>query len=225
MRQLVDASLSEHNYDLRMSFPSAMARPLFVRYGAGTVVGALPSWIRRHSLTRPVPALAAPLARTALAAASFAADRPRPRVTVEALEELGAEVDELAEASASFARCIRIRDSAYLRWRWLAQPDAHWEIRAARAEGGCLIGFSVLGLRRGCTVEPGGSTTSSRPIAQRCERCSSMGSRGSSLGEPAPSLPLPRPATVGSTGPRALRLRAHGPRAAVRRASPVTGGR
>ncbi len=149
MRQLLDAALSEHNYDLRMNFPSAMARPLFVRYGAGTVVGALPSWIRRHSLTRPVPALAAPLARTALAAASFAADRPRPRVTVEALEELGAEVDALAEASASFARCIRIRDSAYLRWRWLAQPDARWEIRAARAEDGRLIGFSVLGLEAG----------------------------------------------------------------------------
>ncbi|MGZ6660864.1 MAG: GNAT family N-acetyltransferase [Solirubrobacteraceae bacterium] len=146
MRQLLDAALSEHNYDLRMNFPSAMARPLFVRYGAGTVVGTLPSWIRRHSLTRPVPALAAPLARTALAAGNFAADRPRPRVTVEALEELGAEVDELAEASASFARCIRIRESAYLRWRWLAQPDARWEIRAARAEDGRLIGFSVLGL-------------------------------------------------------------------------------
>ncbi len=155
LRQLVDASLSEHNYDLRMSFPSDMARPLFVRYGAGTVVAALPSWARRHSLTRPVPALAAPLARTALAAASFAADWPRPRVTVEALEELGAEVDELAEASASFARCIRIRDSAYLRWRWLAQPDARWEIRAARAEDGRLIGFSVLGLEAGANGRTG----------------------------------------------------------------------
>ena len=57
MRQLVEASLSEHTYDLRLNFPSAMARPLFVRYGAGTVVAALPSWVRRHSLTRPLPAL------------------------------------------------------------------------------------------------------------------------------------------------------------------------
>ena len=149
MRRLVDASLSEHTYDLRLNFPSDMARPLFVRYGAGTVVGALPSWVRRHSLTRPLPALATPLARAALAAGSFAADRPRPRVTVEALDELGAEVDELAAASASFARCIRIRDSAYLRWRWLAQPDARWEIRAARAEDGRLTGISVLGMEAG----------------------------------------------------------------------------
>ncbi len=148
LRQLLDASLSEHNYDLRMSFPGDMALPRYVRYG-DHLVGTLPSWIRRHSLTRPLPALVTPFARAALAAGSFAADRPRPRVTVEALVELGAEVDELAEASASFARCIRIRDSAYLRWRWLAQPDARWEIRAARAEDGRLIGFSVLGLEAG----------------------------------------------------------------------------
>jgi Acetyltransferase (GNAT) domain len=149
MRRLVEASLSEHTYDLRLSFPSAMARPLFVRYGAGTVVAALPSWVRRRSLTRPLPALVTPLARAALAAGSFAADRPRPRVAVEALDELGAEVDELARSSASFARCIRIRDSAYLRWRWLAQPDARWEIRGARAEDGRLTGISVLGLEEG----------------------------------------------------------------------------
>ena len=149
MRRLVNASLSEHSYDLRISFPSEIARPLFVRYGAGTVVGALPSWVRRHTLNRPLPALAAPLARRALAAASVAADWPRPRVAVEALDELGAEVDELAVASASFARCIRIRDSAYLSWRWLAQPDARWEIRAARAADGRLTGISVLGLEAG----------------------------------------------------------------------------
>ena len=63
MRQLVDASLAEHTYDLRLNFPSDMARPLFVRYGAGVVVEALPSWVRRNSLTRPLPAFAAPLAR------------------------------------------------------------------------------------------------------------------------------------------------------------------
>jgi hypothetical protein len=146
MRQLVDACLSELTADLRLSFPSDMALPLFVRYGAGTFVGAMPSWVRRHSLNRPLPAPAAPLARATLAAARFAADHPRPRVAVEALDELGAEVDELAGASASFARCIRIRDSAYLRWRFLAQPDARWEIRAARAEDGRLTGISVLGL-------------------------------------------------------------------------------
>jgi GNAT acetyltransferase-like protein len=149
MRLLVEAALSEHTYDLRLNFPSEMARPLFVRYGAGTVVEVLPSWIRRHSLIRPLPAPAVPLARAALSAARFAADRPRPRVAVAPLDELGTEVDELADASASYARCIRIRDSAYLRWRWLEQPDARWEIRAARADDGRLTGISVLGLEAG----------------------------------------------------------------------------
>ncbi|MGZ8693515.1 MAG: hypothetical protein ACXWZT_12405, partial [Gaiellaceae bacterium] len=128
---------------------SAMAKPLFVRYGAGTVVGTLPMWVRRHKLTRPLPTFARPLARMVLAAGRFVADRPQPRVTVEPLAELGAEVDELAEASASFARCIRVRDAAYLRWRCLEQPDARWEIRAARAPDGRLSGISVLGLEDG----------------------------------------------------------------------------
>jgi hypothetical protein len=146
MRSLVEAALSQPAYDLRMNFPSAMAEPLFVRYGAGRVVGMLPTWVRRHRLTHDLPAPARPFARAALAAGSFAADHPRPRQIVEPLVELGAEVDELAAASASFARCIRIRDAAYLRWRWLEQPDARWEIRAARTADGRLAGISVLGL-------------------------------------------------------------------------------
>ncbi len=45
---------------------------------------------------------------------------PRPALEVTDLEELGAEVDELAAASANFAPCIRVRDSGgYLRWLWL----------------------------------------------------------------------------------------------------------
>jgi hypothetical protein len=149
MRQLVETALAESTYDLRLNFPSVMARPLFVRYGAGTVVAAIPGWVRRHSLTRPLPALVTPLARAALAAGNVAAGRPRPRPPVEALDDLGPEVDELARTSASFARCIRIRDSAYLRWRWLAQPDAKWEIRGARSGDGRLTGISVLGMEAG----------------------------------------------------------------------------
>lgn len=155
MRSLVEAALSERAYDLRMNFPSEMAEPLFVRYGAGQVVGRLPSWVHRHRLTRPLPAPARPFARIALSAGRFIADRPRPRLTVEPLSELGAEVDELAATSASFARCIRIRDAAYLRWRWLEQPEARWEIRAARAEDGRLTGISVLGLEATGQVRAG----------------------------------------------------------------------
>ena len=198
MRRLVEASLSEHIYDLRLNFPSAMARPLFVRYGAGTVVAALPSWVRRHSLTHPLPGLVTPLARTALTAGSFAADRPRPRVAVEALDELGAEVDELAAASASFARCIRIRDSAYLRWRWLAQPDARWEIRAARAEDGRLTGISVLGLEAGAHGRTGWINDLLAPDLPTLRALLLDGvAQTRRAGSRLCPLPLPRPATLG----------------------------
>lgn len=149
MRQLVEAALADGTYDLRMNFPSDMARPLFVRYGAGVVVGTLPVWVRRQRLTRGLPTPVRPFARAILAAGRFAADHPRPGVTVEPLDDLGTEVDELARASAAYARCIRIRDADYLRWRWLAQPDARWEIRAARSPDGRLVGIAVLGLEEG----------------------------------------------------------------------------
>ncbi len=149
MRQLVDVLLADEAFDLRMNFPSDMARDRFVRYGAGTIVGSLESWIYRRTLARPLPALARPLAGALLAGGRFVAERPRPRLTVEPLDEPGAEFDELAEASASFARCIRVRDAAYLRWRWLEQPEARWELRAARARDGRLVGYSVLGREAG----------------------------------------------------------------------------
>jgi hypothetical protein len=149
MQRLVEASEADPSDDLRIRFPSEMARHLFVRYGTGRVVGVLPAWVRRHTPTRPLSAFARPVARALLAAGSFIADRPRPQLTVQHLDELGAEVDQLAAKSASFARCIRIRDAEYLRWRWLAQPDAAWEIRAVRDVDGHLTGLSVLGLEEG----------------------------------------------------------------------------
>ncbi len=69
----------------------------------------------------------------------------RPLLRVEELEELGTEVDELAHDSAGFARCIRVRDAAYLRWRWLEQPEPCFHMRAVRAADGRLWGLAVLG--------------------------------------------------------------------------------
>jgi hypothetical protein len=149
MRMLVEASLADHPYDILLRFPSEMARPRFVRYGAGVEVGTLPLWVRRNTLTRPVPAPLRPLARGVLAAARFAADLPRPGMRVEPLQELGPEVDALADGSKVFARCIRVRDATYLRWRWLEQPHTTWHIRGARGADERLRGFSVLGLEEG----------------------------------------------------------------------------
>jgi hypothetical protein len=150
MRLLVEAFLaSPHGFDLRMNFPSDMARELFVRYGAGNVLGQLPLWVCRRSLSRPLPTVARPVARAALAAFRVLTAWPAPPVRVEPLHDPGREVDELADASAEFARCIRIRDAAYLRWRWLEQPGAYWSLRAARDRAGRVVGVSVLGLESG----------------------------------------------------------------------------
>ena len=151
---------------------------------------------------------------------------PRPRVTVEALEELG------RRKWTSWRRPRRHSRAASESAIPPISAGAGWlsPMRAGRfgprgPRTGASPGSRCWALRQGCTVEPGGSTTSSRPIAQRCERCSSMGSRGSSRREPAPSAATTSTRALGPTCPRALRLPAHGPRAAVRRAFPVAGSR
>jgi hypothetical protein len=151
MRRLVEGFLDQHGFDLRLSFPSDMAKPLFQRYGAGPLVERLPLWMLRGQVRRPLPALVRPLARAALASGRFVAEHPRSTLDVVPLARLGPEIDELAEASSSFARCIRIRDSAYLRWRWLEQPEAEWSLRAALAPDGRVQGLSVLGLDSGAS--------------------------------------------------------------------------
>ncbi len=149
MRELVQGFLAcEHGFDLRTNFPTDRAAVLMESFGGGRHLGRIPRWVRWHA---PHPALPVP-ARLLIAcgttrAYAALASWPRLRIPVEPLEELGAEVDELAEASAGFAPCIRIRDASYLRWRWLEQPGDRWTIRAARGEGGELRGLSVLGSR------------------------------------------------------------------------------
>jgi hypothetical protein len=64
---------------------------------------------------------------------------------VSPLHDFGTETDVLAERSAAFARCIRRRDAAYLRWRWLEQPGPSWSALGARVDGR-LSGWVVFGI-------------------------------------------------------------------------------
>ena len=130
MRLLAETFLaSDHGFSLRMGFPTDRAAVLLERYGCGRHLGRIPRWYRR---------------RGGLGLYSRVASRSRPAVGVEPLEDLGPEVDALAEASASFAPCIRVRDAAYLRWRWLEEPEARHAIHAARAADGELRGLVVF---------------------------------------------------------------------------------
>jgi hypothetical protein len=109
----------------------------------------LPQWIRwlrpaglRASRPTPGGRLLAPVVPAALAARARFGGRG---VRVKPLGELGAEVDALAGESAGYARCIRVRDADYLRWRWLEQPGSSWSVLAARGGDGSLRGIAVVG--------------------------------------------------------------------------------
>jgi hypothetical protein len=78
---------------------------------------------------------------------------------VELLVDPGPELDRLAAVSAGFAPCVRARDAAYVRWRWLEQPGASWTLTCVRGPGGALRGFASFGVeelatgRRGRVVD------------------------------------------------------------------------
>jgi hypothetical protein len=144
MRLLMEAFLSsDHGFDLRMSYPKG---GLMERYGGGRPLGVFGHWTRwsRRGSGLPAPA------RLALGAASRAygslASMPSPRLEVEDLGEPGAAVDDLDADAAGFAPCVRVRDSAYVRWRWLEHPGPRWHVRAIR-RGGRLDGWVVYGAR------------------------------------------------------------------------------
>jgi Acetyltransferase (GNAT) domain len=145
MRSLVDAFLSSaHGFDVRMNFPNERAAELMQRYGGGRVLGSIQQWTRwaERGTSLPAPARLALTGSTRLRA-RIATLRP-PALAVEDLREPGAEVDELARDAGAFCRCIRIRDSAYIRWRWLEHPMRSWRVRAVRTGSG-LRGYAVSG--------------------------------------------------------------------------------
>jgi hypothetical protein len=146
MRLLAETFLaSKHGFALRMGFPTDRAAVLLERYGCGRLLGRIPRWYRwRLDNPGSHPASRLLLKSGVMRLYSGLASLPRPSLVVEPLEELGAEVDALAEASASFAPCIRVRDAAYLRWRWQAEPGARVAIHAARSADGELRGLVVF---------------------------------------------------------------------------------
>ena len=117
-------------YDLRLDTPTEGPRKVGERRGILRFHAPLRQWVRWQGMPiRAVSELARPL-----------------RTRVEPLLDPGAEVDALAEASAEFAPCIRMRTARYLRWRWLEQPDVDWQLWAARNRAGVLRGVVAFGL-------------------------------------------------------------------------------
>ena len=156
--RLVQSFLAvSRGYDVRLGFPTDRTVTLMSRHGGGSLLGSLPKWVRLLTGPRELGAggrLATPVVKLHGRLVSL----PSPRLAVTALEDLGRGVDELAFDSRSFAPCIRIRDAAYLRWRWLERPGAQWTILGVQRERE-LHGFTVIGVqdspsgRRGRVVD------------------------------------------------------------------------
>jgi hypothetical protein len=144
--RLVQAFLAEpHGFDARLGFPTDRTADLVRRHGGGLLLGSLPKWVRLLTGPRELGAggrLATPIVKLHGRLASL----PSPRLEVTALDDLGRGVDELASESRSFAPCIRIRDAAYLRWRWQERPGAQWTILGVHRERE-LSGLAVIGVQ------------------------------------------------------------------------------
>jgi hypothetical protein len=143
---------TDHEFEFRIGFPSDQAARLWEKYGASKYLGRMDRWIRCETdrsmgrcVDRSVPRLLRPIAPAAHRWAKRRAIPPGTGVTINSLA-LDGEVDDLAERSTRFAPCIRIRDAAYLKWRWLDQPGPEWSLVGARDRDGHLTGWAVYGI-------------------------------------------------------------------------------
>jgi Acetyltransferase (GNAT) domain len=124
---LMMAEQAKFSDDLRLHAVNEASAKVGRRMGRMRFEVLMPQWVRSQpDLVRPLLAVLRPRRL-----------RPRP------LSDPGPEVDALAEASASFALCIRVRDAQYLRWRWLDQPGTDWKLWAvgdlAAGTGGIVV--------------------------------------------------------------------------------------
>jgi GNAT superfamily N-acetyltransferase len=151
MKVLVEGYLSGGmGYDVRINFPTEQAARLGERYGGGRLLGTMtdrvrPARIRRFGAIGRALGLSALIERFI---GSFAG-RPIRGVRVSEEVEPNSEFDDLAARSAGFATCIRVRDAAYVRWRWFDHPGFDWRLLSARDRRGKLTGWVAFGIEDG----------------------------------------------------------------------------
>jgi hypothetical protein len=134
-------------FEVLIGFATPRVAKHYRNLGLGTPIGILPGWGSADDAFSSRSGLEKHALRGAARCFAWLVSRgPTFFVRVEPLLELGDEVDALAEASAGFAPCIRVRDSAYLQWRWRDMPgEQGWEVWAARDRRGRLLGWVVFG--------------------------------------------------------------------------------
>ncbi len=147
-KRLVDAFLDSaaHEFDLLIGFTSPRIARHYRHLGLGTPIGTTRTWGSAEDAFAFRTGLAKHVLRSVTRCAAWLASLGPSFVRVERLVKLDEEIDLLAEASASFAPCIRVRDSAYLQSRWREMPGNNsWEYWAARDRRGRLRGWVIFG--------------------------------------------------------------------------------
>jgi hypothetical protein len=148
-----------------LAFPSAAAQAVAAKSPRTlTPLFEVPQWVRwrtGRAVHESNPRVPSPVGRVLTVAQSLAALGGRPRSKGRTITPGWAdaeELDALVERTCSAARCIRVRDAAYLRWRWRDQPGRSWSMVACHDRDGRLGGWAVAGLdpsspRRGRIVD------------------------------------------------------------------------
>ena len=147
-KRLADAFLDSaaREFDLLIAFTSPRIARHFRHLTPCTQIGEIPCWGSAEDAFASRTGLVKHALRSVTRCVAWVASVGPSFVRVERLVSLDEEIDLLAEASASFAPCIRVRDSAYLQSRWREMPGNNsWEYWAARDRRGRLRGWVIFG--------------------------------------------------------------------------------
>ena len=126
-RMIASFRESGHGFNMNFGTVNSGSRHVTARHVGTVAMRRVPVWARVAAHMPEGNAVVRAVASAPDRLYGSLAGRRGSSLEVVELGELGAEVDELARDSARFAPCIRIRDAAYLRWRWLEDPRMQLE--------------------------------------------------------------------------------------------------
>jgi hypothetical protein len=140
-------TVADSSADVWIGFATEEAARGSEAAGGPRVIGRLPTWVVWPRRIPHLPRAIGILGARALKAWRAVVFAVLPCALVEGLGPLAwGDIDRLAESAAAFAPCMRIRDSRYLRWRWIDRPEGTVDILAARTRSGVFSGYAVVGI-------------------------------------------------------------------------------
>jgi hypothetical protein len=149
MGMLIGAArvIADAHADVWIGFATDESTRVTGANGGGRIIGRVPTWIVWPKRVPRLPAPVGVFAARLLAAWRTIVFGVLPCAAVDVFGAVSsAEVDELAAQAAAYSACMRIRDSAYLRWRWLERPEGHVTVFSSRTKAGRLSGYAVIGV-------------------------------------------------------------------------------